>query len=159
MKVQLVAVGSKMPAWVQAGYSEYAKRLPKDLSPKLTELAIGHRPKAGAKSGPVIQAMKSEGEAILGAIPKQTKKIMLDLSGKSWSTAQLAGNLADWRMNGDDIAFVIGGPDGISPECLAQADGKWCLSNLTLPHPLVRIVFIEQLYRAWTVLQNHPYHK
>lgn len=159
MKIQLVAVGGKMPSWVKAGYDEYAKRLPKDLVPKLTEITIGHRSKTGLKKGPAHQAMKAEGEAILNAIPKQTKKIMLDLAGKPWSTEQLAEQLSNWRMQGDDIAFVIGGPDGLSPECIAKADAKWCLSNLTLPHPLVRIVFIEQIYRAWTVLQNHPYHK
>jgi 23S rRNA (pseudouridine1915-N3)-methyltransferase len=103
--------------------------------------------------------MKSEGEAILDCIPKQNKKIMLDLKGKPWSTVQLAESLSRWRMDGDDISFVIGGPDGLSRECLSQANETWALSNLTLPHPLVRIVLIEQLYRAWTVLQGHPYHK
>lgn len=144
-----------MPAWVQTGYLEYAKRLPKELLPQVTEINIGFRPKNGGSA----EAMKSEGEAILQAIPSRTKKIMLDLNGKAWSTEQLAKQLSQWRMDGDNVAFVIGGPDGLSPECLAAADAKWCLSNLTLPHPLVRIVFIEQLYRAWSLLNNHPYHK
>lgn len=155
MKTQLIAVGNKMPVWVQAGYDEYAKRLPKELLPQLSELSIGYR----AKNGPATEAIKSEGEAILQALAPQSKKVMLDVKGKSWSTEQLAEQLSHWRMNGDNVSFVIGGPDGLSAQCLAQADVKWSLSNLTLPHPLVRIVFIEQLYRAWTILQNHPYHK
>lgn len=155
VKTQLIAVGNKMPAWVQAGFDEYAKRLPKELLPQLTELPIGYRP----KNGPATEAIKSEGEAILQAVTPNHKKVMLDVQGKSWTTEQLAQRLADWRMSGDSIAFVIGGPDGLSAACLAEADAKWSLSNLTLPHPLVRIIFIEQLYRAWTILQNHPYHK
>lgn len=144
-----------MPSWVQAGYEEYAKRLPKELLPQLVELPIGYRP----KSGLATDAIKSEGQAILQAVGPNHKKVMLDVKGKSWSTEQLAECLAGWRMSGDNITFVIGGPDGLSQHCLDQADAKWSLSNLTLPHPLVRIVLIEQLYRAWTILQNHPYHK
>jgi 23S rRNA (pseudouridine1915-N3)-methyltransferase len=84
---------------------------------------------------------------------------MLEVRGKNWSTEELSHQLAEWRMDGHNVSFVIGGPDGLSQTCLDQADAKWSLSNLTLPHPLVRIVFVEQLYRAWTILQNHPYHK
>lgn len=155
MKTQLVAVGTKMPGWVQTGYGEYVKRLPRDLAPQLVELAIGHR----GKSGSSVDAIKAEGDAINQALAPGHRKIMLDVKGKPWSTEQLADQLAAWRMEGANLSFVIGGPDGLSAECLAQADAKWSLSNLTLPHPLVRIVFIEQLYRAWTILQNHPYHK
>lgn len=155
MKLQLIAVGSKMPAWVQTGFHEYAKRMPKELSPQLVEIPVGHRPKNGA----VAEAIKAEGEAILQAIPAGYKAVMLDVQGKAWSTEQLADQLAHWRMEGDNLAFIIGGPDGLSAQCLSRADAKWSLSPLTLPHPLVRIVWMEQLYRAWTLLQGHPYHK
>lgn len=159
MKVQLVAVGNKMPAWVQTGFDEYAKRLPKELCPKVSEIAVAQRGKSTLKSNALAQIKAQEGQAILGVIPKQSRKIMLDLGGKPWSTQALSQKLSSWMMDGDDLAFVIGGPDGLSKECLAQADDKWALSPLTLPHPLVRVVWIEQMYRAWTILQNHPYHK
>ncbi|MBC6904449.1 23S rRNA (pseudouridine(1915)-N(3))-methyltransferase RlmH [Saccharophagus sp. K07] len=155
MKVQMIAVGTRMPAWVQAGYDEYAKRLPKELTPTLVEIPLGNR----GKNGAVQDAMKQEGEAILQHISSATTMVALDVQGKSWSTEQLAEQLSRWRMDGRNLAFVIGGPDGFSQQCLARADVRWSLSNLTLPHPVVRIVLIEQLYRAWTIWQNHPYHK
>lgn len=155
MRVQLVAVGTKMPSWVQEGYNEYYKRLPKELAPKLLELELGYRPKQGS----VDAARKTEAAAILAAIPADHWVVALDVLGKPWTTPQLAENLTNWRMNGADVTFIVGGPDGLTDTCLARANAKWSLSNLTLPHPLVRIVFIEQLYRAWTILQNHPYHK
>ncbi len=154
MKIQLVAVGTKMPDWVQKGFHEYLKRLPKEVAPKLIELSPGHR----AKNASVQLAMESEAEAILQAVG-QDRVIALDVLGKPWSTEDLAGHLTDWRMDGRNISIVIGGPDGLAPQVLARADAKWSMSNLTLPHPLVRVVFIEQLYRAWTLLNGHPYHK
>lgn len=155
MKVQLVAVGSKMPAWVQQGYQEFSKRLPGDLTPRLVEVPLAPR----HKNTDPAKACEQEGQAILAAIPRGQVKIMLDLKGQAWSTEDLARQLAKWRMDGADLSFVIGGPDGLSEACRQAADVKWSLSNLTLPHPLVRVVFIEQLYRAWSLLQNHPYHK
>ena len=144
-----------MPAWVQSGYQEYAKRLPREWVPNLIEIPPGHR----AKNSSIEEAKRQEGLAILHAIQPQTKKVMLDLKGKAWSTEQLAEQLAGWQMDGNNLAFVIGGPNGFSDECIKQADAKWCLSNLTLPHPLVRVLVAEQLYRAWTILSNHPYHR
>ena len=155
MKVQLIAVGTKMPSWVQQGYGEYAKRLPKDLAPNLIELNPGHR----AKNASLSAAIASEGQAIMNAMPAGDRVVALDVQGKPWSTEQLAAKLADWRMEGVNLSFVIGGPDGLADTVLDRADAKWSLSNLTLPHPLVRVVFIEQLYRAWTLLNGHPYHK
>lgn len=137
------------------GYQEFYKRLPGDLAPKLIELPLAIR----NKNADISKIKEQEGQAILTAIPSGFKKVMLDVKGKAWSTEQLAEQLAAWRMDGSDVSFVIGGPDGLSEACLQVADAKWSLSNLTLPHPLVRIVFIEQLYRAWSILQNHPYHK
>lgn len=144
-----------MPSWVQAGYDEYAKRLPKELTPALVEIPLGGRSKGAA----VQDAMKQEGEVILQHISSSSTMVALDVQGKSWTTEQLAEQLARWRMDGRNLSFVIGGPDGFSSQCIARADFRWSLSNLTLPHPVVRIVLIEQIYRAWTILQNHPYHK
>ena len=155
MKVQLIAVGTKMPDWIQKGYAEYEKRLPKDLAPSLVELSPGHR----AKNASLQAAIANEGHAILNVIPSSDWVVALDVQGKPWSTEALASHLEDWRMEGRNISFVIGGPDGLADDILQRANAKWSLSNLTLPHPLVRVVFIEQLYRAWTVLNGHPYHK
>lgn len=155
MKVQLLAVGTKMPDWVQAGFTEYYRRLPKELAPTLVEISPGQR----SKSGSAQAAKKSEAASIVKALPSQGKVVMMDVAGKQWSTPQLADKLADWQMQGEHLSFVIGGPDGIAADCLQQADELWSLSKLTLPHPLVRVLFIEQFYRAWTILQNHPYHK
>lgn len=155
MKVQLVAVGTKMPLWVTAGYQEYAKRLPRELTPQLVEIPLAAR----MKNARIDELKEVEGRAILHAIPNGATKIMLDVKGRPWSTEELAEALSRWQMDGRDLAFVIGGPDGLSQSCLNSAEVTWSLSNLTLPHPLVRIVFIEQLYRAWSLLSNHPYHK
>lgn len=155
MRTRIIAVGTKMPAWVETGFQEYAKRLPRDFSVDVVELPLGPR----GKSGSVEKAMAKEGEQMLAAIPDGDKVIALDVLGKPWSTEKLADNLADWRMEGHNYSLLIGGPDGLAKSCLARADLKWSLSALTLPHPLVRIVLIEQLYRAWTILSNHPYHK
>jgi 23S rRNA (pseudouridine1915-N3)-methyltransferase len=155
MKILLVAVGTKMPAWVQAGCGEYSKRLPRDMMPQLVEIPLGPRPKGASPA----EAMRQEGEAILAAVPAGYTMVALDVRGKSWSTEQLAQNLSQWRMEGHNLAFVIGGPDGFSRACLERTQVRWSLSELTLPHPVVRIILLEQLYRAWTILQNHPYHK
>lgn len=155
MRVQLVAVGTKMPAWVQTGFSEYAKRLPKELAPKVLELELGSKSKPGNSEA----AKKVEAEAILAAIPAEHFVVMLDLGGKAWSTEELAGQLGQWQMSGRDFSFVIGGPDGLDASVRQRANAIWSLSNLTLPHPLVRIVWVEQLYRAHSILINHPYHK
>lgn len=155
MRTRIIAVGTKMPAWVETGYQEYAKRLPRDFTVEVVELPLGAR----GKNASIEKAILKEGEQMLAAIPAGDKVIALDVKGKPWSTEKLADNLADWRMVGGNYSLLIGGPDGLAPACLARADAKWSLSPLTLPHPLVRIVVIEQLYRAWTILNNHPYHK
>ncbi len=155
MRIKVIAVGTKMPAWVETGYQEYAKRLPRDFSVQVVELPLGPR----GKNASVQKAITKEGEQMLAAIPSGDRVIALDVEGKPWSTEQLARNLSDWRMEGDNYSILIGGPDGLAPTCLQRAHARWSLSALTLPHPLVRIVLIEQLYRAWTILHNHPYHK
>lgn len=155
MRFKIIAVGTKMPSWVEEGYKDYAKRLPRDFTVEMVELALGPR----GKNASLAKAIAKEGEQMLAAIPKGDKVIALDVLGKPWSTEKLASNLANWSMENSNYSLLIGGPDGLAPECLARADAKWSMSALTLPHPLVRIVLIEQLYRAWSILKNHPYHK
>lgn len=155
MRIRIIAVGTKMPAWVEQGYAEYAKRMPRDCAVELVELPLAQR----GKNTDIARAMEKEGEDMLAAIGKGEQVIALDVKGKPWSTEQLAEQMADWRMSGNNYCLLIGGPDGLAPQCLAQAQVRWSLSALTLPHPLVRIVVIEQLYRACSILQNHPYHK
>jgi len=155
MRFKMIAVGTKMPAWVETGFNEYAKRLPRDFSLDVVELPMGPR----GKNASIAKAIAKEGELMLAAIPKGDKVIALDVLGKPWSTEKLADNLASWSMECSHYSLLIGGPDGLAPQCLARADARWSMSALTLPHPLVRIVLAEQLYRAWTLLNNHPYHK
>lgn len=158
MRIRIIAVGTKMPDWVEQGYAEYAKRMPRDVTVEMLELPLAQR----GKNTDIATAMAKEGEVMLAAIEKGGKGeqvIALDVKGKPWSTEQLAENLASWKMSGFNYCLLIGGPDGLAPECLALASVKWSLSPLTLPHPLVRILVIEQLYRACSILQNHPYHK
>jgi len=155
VRIRLIAVGTRMPAWVEQGYNEYAKRMPRDCTVELVELPLAVR----SKNSDIARAMEKEGEATLAAIGKGDAVIALDVKGKPWSTEQLAGQMAGWKMSGNNYSLLIGGPDGLAPACLALATIRWSLSPLTLPHPLVRILLIEQLYRATTILQNHPYHK
>lgn len=158
MRIRIIAVGTKMPNWVEQGYAEYAKRMPRDVTVEMLELPLAQR----GKNTDIAKAMEKEGETMLAAIEKGGKGeqvIALDVKGKPWSTEQLAENLAGWKMSGFNYCLLIGGPDGLAPECLSLASIKWSLSPLTLPHPLVRILVIEQLYRACSILQNHPYHK
>ena len=155
MRIRIITVGTKMPAWVETGYAEYAKRMPRDCVVELVELPLAQR----GKNTDIARAMEKEGEEMLAAIGKGEQVIALDVKGKPWSTEQLAEHMANWRMSGNNYCLLIGGPDGLAPQCLAQAHVRWSLSALTLPHPLVRIVVIEQLYRACSILQNHPYHK
>jgi 23S rRNA (pseudouridine1915-N3)-methyltransferase len=151
MRAWLIAVGERMPAWVQEGYAEYAKRLSRDLPLQLVEISTKTRDPA--------RLTAEEGVALLGAIPKGAHVVALDGRGKTWSSEELATQLARWRMQGKDLAFLIGGADGLAPAVLERADQHWSLGPLTLPHPLVRIVVPEQLYRATTQLANHPYHR
>lgn len=155
MRITLIAVGTKMPAWVDQAYNDYAKRLPSDCALKLVELAM---PKRG-KNTDINKAREKEAELILAAIPKGDRVIALEVGGQSWSTEKLASKLSDWRMSGDNFSLLVGGPDGLAQACVKRADQLWSLSPLTLPHPLVRVLLAEQLYRAWTINQNHPYHR
>jgi len=151
MRAWLIAVGERMPAWVQEGYAEYAKRLARELPLQLVEVST--------KSRDPARITADEGAALLAAIPKGAHVVALDGRGKPWSSEELAAQLTRWRMQGKDLALLIGGADGLAPAALERADQRWSLGPLTLPHPLVRIVVAEQLYRATTQLAHHPYHR
>lgn len=154
MRARLIAVGERMPAWVTAGFAEYVKRLSHELPLELVEISTkgrGNRDRA--------RAIADEGAAMLAAIPKGAHVIALDGRGKAWSSEELAAQLAQWRMQGNDLAFLIGGPDGLAAAALERAQQHWSLGPATLPHPLVRIIVAEQLYRAASQLGNHPYHR
>lgn len=155
MRLRILAVGTRMPDWVTEGCKEYRKRLPPEIRVELVELPLGPR----AKGQPVERAIEREGEAMLKAIQPGDGVIALDVPGKPWSTEQLARQLRAWQESGANHNLLIGGPDGLAPACLARADQSWSLSPLTLPHPLVRILVMEQLYRAWSINAGHPYHK
>lgn len=155
MRIKLIAVGSKMPAWVTTGYQEYAKRLPRDCSLELIEVPLGHR----GKGADLARAIQKEGDATLAAIAPGDQVVAMEVEGKPLSTEGLAAELEKWQMSGSNISILVGGPDGLDPRCVAAAGLKWSLSPLTLPHPLVRVILAEQLYRAWSILQGHPYHK
>lgn len=155
MRLRLIAVGTRMPRWVEEGTAEYHKRLPPELKLELREIALGQR----GKNADLQRAIDSEGRQMLAAIGERDRVIALDVKGKPWSTEQLAAQLQRWQLEGEDISLLVGGPDGLAPECLARADQRWSLSALTLPHPLVRVLLAEQLYRAWTINNNHPYHR
>ncbi len=155
MRISLIAVGTRMPAWVTQGYAEYARRLPADCALRLVEIPAGKR----GKGADIARITQQEGEKMLAALPKRARVVALDVKGRPWSTEILSQELDAWRHDGRDVALLVGGPEGLAPECMARAEQRWSLSNLTLPHPLVRIVVAEQLYRAWSILHNHPYHR
>lgn len=144
-----------MPGWVEQGYQEYAKRLNADCRLKLLEIAPGKR----GKNADLARIKQAEGEKLLAAIPKAALVIAMEVKGKTWTTEQLAQQMDGWLHSGQNIALLIGGPEGLSQECVNRADIKWSLSPLTLPHPLVRVLLSEQLYRAYSILKNHPYHR
>ena len=155
MRISLIAVGSKMPGWVEQGYQEYARRMPADCNLQLVEIAAGKR----GKGADIVRITRQEGEKMLAAVPRGARIVTLEVTGRAWKTEQLSTELDHWMHDGRDVALLVGGPEGLAPECVARAEQRWSLSNLTLPHPLVRIVVAEQLYRAWSILQNHPYHR
>ena len=154
MRIRLVAVGQRMPAWISDGYSDYTRRLKPRLPVELVEIPAGKR-----GSGDAVRAMAEEGRGILAALRPQDHVVALDEHGKQRSSIELSRWLAQRMQAGDDLDFLIGGADGFAPEVLARAQERWSLSPLTLPHALVRVVFAEQIYRAVTLLDGHPYHR
>jgi len=144
-----------MPAWVNDGYREYARRMPRECRLELCEIPLGQR----SKSQPVERAVQDEGQRMLASVTQRQRVIALDVRGRSWSTGQLAARLGEWLQDGRDVSLLVGGPDGLSDACLQRAESSWSLSALTLPHPLVRVLLAEQLYRAWSLANGHPYHR
>lgn len=143
-----------MPAWVTAGFEDYAQRLPRELKLELVELPLAVR----GKNADLERAKQAEGDKLLERSAGCTR-VMLDERGASWSSTELANRLQVWMQQGRDVALLIGGPDGHAAEVHAAAQERWSLSRLTLPHALVRVLVAEQLYRAWSLTANHPYHR
>jgi 23S rRNA (pseudouridine1915-N3)-methyltransferase len=155
MKVKLIAVGTKMPAWVSEGFHEYERRMPAEMRLQLVEVPLANR----GKNCDIPRAIKKEGTLMLEHVKPSDQVVALEVKGASWSTEKLADQLKNWQMRAGDVALLVGGPDGLSEECRRRADQQWSLSPLTLPHPLVRVLLAEQVYRAWTINQHHPYHR
>ena len=153
MKFLVVAVGHRMPAWVDAGFAEYAGRMPREARISLIEM------KPALRAGPVARALETEGKRITAALPAGCTRVALDERGTLLETMALARRVARWRESGRDVAFIVGGADGLAEEVKRSADFIWSLSPLTLPHGLARVMLAEQLYRAGSILQNHPYHR
>lgn len=155
MRIRLIAVGSKMPNWVSEGFETYQKRFPAECALQLVEIAAGKR----GKNADIPRILKQEGDAMLAAAGKSDRIVTLEVNGKAHTTQNLAERLAHWQMDGRDVSLLVGGPEGLAPHCQQAATERWSLSALTLPHPLVRIVVAESLYRAWSLNNNHPYHR
>lgn len=155
MKIHLLAVGKKMPEWINTGFSEFSKRLPPELQINLLEIT----PSIRKKSTPIEKNIKEEGKRIQSAIPTNSKLIILDEKGKSFSSVELSKKMEKWLPQGQDISIIIGGTDGIDDQIKKQANETWSLSAFTYPHALVRVIIAEQLYRAWSILKGHPYHR
>lgn len=155
MRIRLLAITHKSPSWIEEGYAEYAKRLPSTCSLELIEIPAEKR----TPHSDIKRLLQREGKKMLAAINPEHHVIALDIKGKLWSTEQLAEQLENWQQSGQHIDLLIGGPEGLAPECLQHAKEKWSLSPLTFPHFLVKLIVAEQIYRAWTITQKHPYHR
>ncbi len=158
MKLRIIAIGHRMPDWINTGFDDYAKRLPRDMPLTLTELKPeprGDKPSAGD----IARIVEQESQRIEAALPKGGFTVVLDETGKMVTTQQLADKLTRWRDDGRDVSFVIGGADGTAARLKKSAGWLWSLSPLTLPHGLARVMLAEQLYRAVSILGNHPYHR
>lgn len=154
MRLTIVAVGQKVPDWAQTAYDDYAKRFPPELKVELK--AVKTEPRASKTLETLLTAERTR---IEGVIARGTHVVALDERGTAVTTVALAERLKSWQLSGDDVAIVIGGPDGLDPDFKRAAHERLRLSDLTLPHAMVRVLLIEQLYRAWSITINHPYHR
>ena len=155
LRLSLISASNRQPEWVDAGADEYAKRLRGRCTLEIETVPLARR----TASTPTERAIYDEGERMLARVPQGAHVVALLETGRPWSTKELAAKLEGWMRRGAPVALLVGGPDGLSPECVARAGERWSLSSLTLPHGLVRIVVAEALYRAWSLLENHPYHR
>jgi 23S rRNA (pseudouridine1915-N3)-methyltransferase len=155
LKLIIAAVGTRMPAWVESGFDEYAKRFPRDCPLELLEVRA--EPRTTGKTPAVM--MEHEATRLRQAVPPRSRLVVLDERGEDMTSRRLAERLQKWQAAGDDVAFVIGGPDGLAPVFKQSAHETMRLSSLTLPHAMVRVMLAEALYRAWSLLNNHPYHR
>lgn len=153
--INLIVVGRKMPTWINAGYKEYAQRLPTDYRLQLIEINSQKRNKTSS----LVNILQKEGDDLLAAAHPHGPIIAFDRQGQTFSTEQLARNLQAWHDQSLHPNFLVGGPEGLSAECLKRSHQTWSLSALTFPHPLVRVIIAEQIYRAWSILSHHPYHR
>ena len=153
--MRLIAVGDRQPSWVDAAFENYLQRLPRQWQFRLDPVATAPR----SKKSDARTAKIAEGRKVLAKIKTAECVVVLDEGGKEFSSQELAVRLDEWQSGGRDLTFVIGGPDGVSDDCMARADLRWSLSRLTLPHGLARVLFAEQLYRAWCLTTGHPYHR
>ncbi|MFV2003859.1 MAG: 23S rRNA (pseudouridine(1915)-N(3))-methyltransferase RlmH [Gammaproteobacteria bacterium] len=155
MKINIIAIGGKMPTWVEQASQDFTKRLPAEIKINSILIPLIKR----GKNPDIKRIVRDESRKLVAALPKNSLLVVLDVLGKSVTTMKLSSMLESWLQQGQDISIIIGGPDGVSDELLSQASLKLSLSELTFPHPLVRVILIEQIYRAWSILNNHPYHR
>lgn len=155
MRIRLISVGSKMEKWIDDGYQEYSRRLCKNVKMELIEIPLGHR----SRHSDIRRLQEKEAAQMLAAIGQGDTVISMDILGSSWSTKQLSDKMTVWLQSGRNVSLLVGGPEGLPSATFSSIDLRWSLSPLTLPHPLVRVVVAEQIYRAWSILENHPYHK
>ncbi|MBK7144701.1 MAG: 23S rRNA (pseudouridine(1915)-N(3))-methyltransferase RlmH [Xanthomonadales bacterium] len=155
MRIRLLTISERQPAWINDGFAEYARRLPKHLAPELVELPLAKR----GKSGDAAKYKEEESQRLLAAGGRDVQLIALDERGAAWTSVQLAEQMRRWTLDGRDVALAIGGPDGHAAALLERATARWSLSPLTLPHGIVRVLIAEQIYRAHSILEGHPYHR
>lgn len=155
MHIHLLVAGQKMPAWVGEACADYLKRMPPELKVKLVRVSLIKR----GKNPDIRRIVRDESRSLMAAVPSGCLRVVLDVKGKRVTTEKLSIILNGWMRHGQDVALIIGGPDGVSDELLLKADLRLSLSDLTFPHSLVRVMVVEQLYRAWSILNNHPYHR
>jgi 23S rRNA (pseudouridine1915-N3)-methyltransferase len=159
LKLHILAIGHKPPDWVVAGFEEYARRMPREARIQLTEIKSAPRSRQTPTAAAVARILEAEKTRLVAALPPGCVRIALDERGKPLSTADLARRLTAWMQGGRDVAFLIGSADGLDQELKADADLLLSLSAMTLPHAMVRVLLAEQLYRAMSMIQNHPYHR